>query len=214
MNRIFPILFLSIFAYCCASESPCKTCDSIPARQDSISSEIKSASCETYTKDRTHLFGSWKTHKCRNTRAALLAARSLDSTTGECTIHSGKWTDAYTDSIFTIARKVEIDHIVPLDEAYRSGAYDWSREQRVEFANDTLELAITSTHQNDAKGSKDVAEWLPQLHAKEYCIRWAQIKKKYSLVIDKKELEALGKYVAKDDLPKLGNKVNCVGVAH
>jgi len=199
------VLLANIVAF--AGGIDCKNCDTV-------------STCESYTGKRTALFGSWiewieapcpTANRNRNTRAVVLSARSLDSTTGDCTIKHGKWIDPYTDSVYLDAHALQIDHVVPLDEAYISGAYKWTRKDRVSFANDTSVLNITSRHQNESKGSKDVAEWLPPKNQKEYYIKWAQIKRKYNLVADSSELDVLRKYVSKDELPKLGTKVLCTG---
>jgi len=197
------VLLASTIAF--AGGINCKNCDTV-------------STCESYTGRRAALFGSWTewiedpcpiANRNRNTRAVVLSARSLDSATGDCTIKQGKWIDPYTDSVFIDAHDLQIDHVVPLDEAYTSGAYQWTRKNRIRFANDTSVLIITSRHQNESKGSKNVAEWLPPKNQKEYCIKWALIKRKYNLVADSMELEMLQKYVSKGELPKLGTKVVC-----
>lgn len=90
------------------------------------------ASCPHYK--RQEQFGRWSKSGCRDTRADLLVVRSLVPTTGDCAVKEGQWTDPYTDSVFTLARNLQIDHVVPLDEAYKSGAYAWTDEERRTYA--------------------------------------------------------------------------------
>ncbi|WP_437441594.1 GmrSD restriction endonuclease domain-containing protein [Streptomyces cavourensis] len=54
----------------------------------------------------------------------------------QCRAVSGKWTSVYDDKAFTEARDLDIDHMVPLANAWRSGARTWTQEKRKEFAND------------------------------------------------------------------------------
>jgi hypothetical protein len=54
----------------------------------------------------------------------------------ECSITSGEWLDPYTGTTLEVSGDVDIDHIVPLANAWRSGANDWDESQREAYAND------------------------------------------------------------------------------
>jgi hypothetical protein len=56
-----------------------------------------------------------------------------------------------------------IDHVVPLAEAWRSGAAAWNADQRERFANDLVDpqLIAVSASSNRSKGDQDPAEWKP-----------------------------------------------------
>lgn len=170
---------------------------------------VDPVSCTKY--DRVPLFGVWVTKNCRDTRARLLASTSTLPTTGTCTIESGSWIDPYTDSVFTLASSLQIDHLVPLKEAYESGAYAWTYAQRKAYANDSTLLIPASVHQNTSKSARDAAEWLPVKNVAAYCIKWAQVKRKYNLSADSLEIVTLRKYVSESDLPKMATEVTCEG---
>jgi len=40
--------------------------------------------------------------------------------------------------IIALSREADIDHIVPLKEAWEAGAHAWTADRRKEFANDLL----------------------------------------------------------------------------
>ena len=64
------------------------------------------------------------------------------------------YTEATTDD-------VDVDHIVALEDAWYSGAYAWTREERERFANDPGELLAVSASANRAKGSHGPDAWQP-----------------------------------------------------
>ncbi|GJJ14294.1 hypothetical protein Clacol_008558 [Clathrus columnatus] len=87
------------------------------------------------------------------------------------------------------------DHIVPLKEAWISGANAWDAEKRREFANDIFkpELLAVSRESNRAKGDKGPAEWLPlnEDFQCDYVMAWFDVKTSYELTFDAAEKEAL-----------------------
>ncbi|MEV3871754.1 HNH endonuclease [Streptomyces sp. NPDC049906] len=113
-----------------------------------------------------------------------------------CTIHGGTWTSSYDDQTVTGAGSLTVDHLVPLAEAWGSGASAWTAARREAYANDqdaptTLTVATTRTvHQ---KAEQDVADWLP-LEGEDYCRylgEWVATKHRWSLSVDEDELETL-----------------------
>lgn len=90
----------------------------------------------------------------------------------------------------------DIDHLVPLAEAWGSGANAWSAEQRTAFANDLgfrPSLIAVSASSNRSKGDRDPAEWMPPA-ANEHCryLRtWVAVKTRWRLAIDVAEKRAL-----------------------
>lgn len=57
-------------------------------------------------------------------------------TDNACAATSGTWYSDYDGATWTAASDVDIDHIVPLKEAWVSGAKDWTVSQRESFANE------------------------------------------------------------------------------
>ena len=101
--------------------------------------------------DRDLYFGSWidEDGDCQNTRAEVLITESISSVgyrdSSSCVVDSGEWYDPYTNNIYYLASDVDIDHFVPLYDAFYSGAYNWPEYKRIEFAND-LFLSQKSCH--------------------------------------------------------------------
>ena len=82
-----------------------------------------------------------------------------------CAATSGSWYSAYDGATWTAASDLDIDHVVPLAEAWDSGASGWTTAQRQAFANDLTrpQLIAVTDNVNQAKGDKDPAEWLPSV---------------------------------------------------
>lgn len=58
-----------------------------------------------------------------------------------CTATSGTWFSDYDGVTWTSASKLQIDHLVPLKEAWESGAKDWTASQRESFPTTLLVLS-------------------------------------------------------------------------
>ena len=85
----------------------------------------------------------------------------------KCAITGGKWLSSYDGKTTSKALDLDIDHLVPLAEAWRSGAWSWTPAQREAFANDLTEsrtLVAVSLGLNRSKGDKDVDNWLPKIN--------------------------------------------------
>ncbi|MCL1898818.1 MAG: DUF1524 domain-containing protein [Micrococcales bacterium] len=125
----------------------------------------------------------WVVDKSCNTRQATLLRDGQNVTIeGRCKPVSGTWIDPYAGATITDPSKIDIDHIVPLAEAWRSGAWLWEPTELAGFANDPLEVVISDASQNRAKGDKGPAEWQPQPEVWcTYSLRWVAIKEKYAL---------------------------------
>lgn len=136
-----------------------------------------------------------------DTRNDILA-RDLTNTTTDtrCRVTTGTLQDPYTGTTITFKRgqgtsdKVQIDHIIALNEAWGSGASQWSQEQRIAFANDPANLIAADGPSNTAKGAKDAAKWaVPDNPAFTctYLTRQIILKNHYQLTVDKAEYDAL-----------------------
>ncbi len=78
-----------------------------------------------------------------------------------CRVVEGSWWSAYDDWWTTDPADLHIDHLVPLAEAWKSGARLWTAAEREAFANDTAGLVAVSAASNLAKGASDPTDWLP-----------------------------------------------------
>ncbi|MCL2733893.1 MAG: HNH endonuclease family protein, partial [Actinomycetia bacterium] len=85
-------------------------------------------------------------------------------TDSSCKATSGNWSSPYDGATTTNPSTFDIDHLVPLSEAWDSGAWAWTTAQRQAFANDVTrpQLLAVSASSNRSKGDRDPAEWLPQ----------------------------------------------------
>jgi len=107
----------------------------------------------------------WSGNGCR-TRDDILA-RDLDepSKRDACVVVAGSYVDPYTGDPVRFAKadaeNSPVDHLVPDSFAWQMGAAGWSAEQRLRFANDPLNLVLTTRGVNDAKSDSDPASWLP-----------------------------------------------------
>lgn len=81
----------------------------------------------------------------------------------ECWAVSGRWVNVYDDKTFTSASDLDIDQMVPLANARRSGAAGWTQEKRKAFANDLThpQLLAVSAASNRSKGDQGPDEWQP-----------------------------------------------------
>ncbi len=135
---------------------------------------------------------------CQNTRAEILIRDSVELVKFKrnkgCNVSWGKWIGPYTGITFTKASDIDIDHIVPLSHAHKTGGANWSRSKKREFANDFENLIAVDDSTNQAKGAKSPARWKPPLKEYwcEYARRWKYIKNKYGLSLSKPETLSLG----------------------
>jgi hypothetical protein len=153
--------------------------------------------------DRTKDFGDWTSHSTQygycNTRALVLIAESKVTTTRNsyCTVSAGKWFSWYNDRYYYNAyggRTVQIDHLVPVENAWQSGAWGWTKATRVRYYNDLADpraLNAVDAHDNEAKGDSAPSRWMPTYHRCRYVRSWAAIKTRWSLSVTKAERAAL-----------------------
>lgn len=142
------------------------------------------------------LYGGWadKDRDCYNTRAEVLIRDNLgelSETLFTCRVISGSWKDAYSNKFYEDAGILDIDHLVPLSEAHRSGGHSWEAKKRKEFANDEDNLYVTHRSINRSKGGKGIDEWLPRQGACEYIRRYILVKEKYGLTLRMSEVRTL-----------------------
>lgn len=138
-----------------------------------------------------------------NTRSEVLQEESLRSVTfsSGCTVGTGEWFSYYDGLTWTAASDVDIDHFVPLAEAWRSGADDWTATERRSFANDLSApetLVAVTDNENQSKSDQDPAQWLPpetSVHC-QYANEWISVKVRWDLAADPAEYAALEELVA------------------
>jgi hypothetical protein len=132
-----------------------------------------------------------------DTRDEVLKRDGKDvKTSASCKIGSGSWFSKYDGKTYTDPQKLDVDHMVPLADAWRSGAAKWTDEQRTQFANDLTrpQLLAVSLSTNRSKGDQDPSTWKPPSHDYwcEYAQRWVAVKAYWKLTISDAEKTALG----------------------
>jgi len=111
-----------------------------------------------------------------------------------CEVLAGRWWSSYDDVWITDPSQLDIDHLVPLAEAWRSGAWAWTADQRLAYANDTSNwqtlTAVTATS-NRSKSDSDPSEWRPTNSSTwcAYATAWIEVKATWQLSVD--EIEAI-----------------------
>lgn len=147
-----------------------------------------------YSRDK---FPHWITQSgtC-DTREVVLKRDGTGVTTDSaCAPTAGSWHSAYDGATWTAASDVDIDHVVPLAEAWQSGASSWTTAQRQAFANDLTrpQLIAVTDNVNESKGDRDPAEWLPPTASYHctYARMYVQVKHYYDLSVDSAEKTAL-----------------------
>lgn len=143
------------------------------------------------------LFNHWITISgACNTRETVLKRDGTGVVVNaSCAPTSGSWYSPFDGATWTAAGDVDIDHMVPLAEAWRSGAYAWTGAQRQSYANDLggPELWAVTDNVNQAKGDKDPSAWQPPLSSFRctYARAWIQVKYYWKLTLQSSEKSAL-----------------------
>jgi len=117
---------------------------------------------------------------------------------GRCSVTSGKLLDPYTGDTLTSTSKIQIDHVVPLAEMWRSGAAAWTPERRAAAANDLNNLIAVTGKVNQSKGDKTPDEWMPPnpAYACSYARVYVGVKTEYGMSVRPEERAALDKSLA------------------
>lgn len=154
--------------------------------------------------DRTLKFGRWindpNDEACFNTRALVLIRDSVRQVefkdSNHCSVASGKWNDPYTGQAFKSSEDIQIDHFIPLKNAYMSGAYKWSFRARCLYANflgSDYHLLSVNGSQNMSKGDRAPDRYIPpnSEYTCTYIKNWLSIKFLWGLKMTAPEAEAI-----------------------
>ena len=133
-----------------------------------------------------------------NARREVLIAEAIEAPTigDRCDLIGGLWYSAFDGVTTDDDSSFDVDHMVPLSEAWDSGANEWSSDRRRAFANDLdlpQALIAVSASSNRSKGDKDPADWLPPLQSYrcQYVEDWVRVKVKWELSADQREFSAI-----------------------
>jgi hypothetical protein len=136
---------------------------------------------------------------CDSRKSVIIDEALVKPTIGKgCALTGGKWLSIYDNVEVTDAGKLDVDHMVPLAEAWDSGASAWTDLKRQQYANDMTDprhlIAVTGSS-NRSKSDQDPGDWVPtnKTYLCEYITNWVSIKVRWSLTVDQKELDTLKK---------------------
>lgn len=133
-----------------------------------------------------------------NTRMEVLIAESRVEPTvvDRCRVVAGEWYSYYDGVTLTAPGGLDIDHMVPLAEAWDSGASGWTAARREAYANDLdagRSLVAVTARSNRSKSDQDPSTWLPPLADARctYAADWVSTKLRWGLTVDQAEADAL-----------------------
>ncbi|MGW8767843.1 HNH endonuclease family protein [Streptomyces sp. NPDC055815] len=136
-----------------------------------------------------------------NTRAEVLLAEAIEAPTvgAGCKLSGGLWRSYYDEQLIDDPTKLDIDHMVPLAEAWDSGASNWDAKRREAYANDqgtSTSLVAVSARSNRQKADQEPAEWMPPSPEAtcRYLSEWVGTKLRWGLSADQGEADALKVY--------------------
>lgn len=157
-------------------------------------------------------FGSWikgsNGNTCFDTRGLILARDSKTqvevSKTNHCRVAKGTWVDPYTNNQLDNAKDIQIDHVVPLKEAYVSGAYKWTWKKRCAYANftaNTHHLIAVDGKANMQKSDSGPDRWMPPNNkfTCEYIRDWLRVKAIWKLMMSESEVNAISQIIKKNN---------------
>ena len=125
--------------------------------------------------------------------------------TQNCVVESGLLIDRYSGETINFVKgnissmEVQIDHVVALSNAWQTGAFKLTADQRKALSNDPLNLFAVKGRLNSQKGDGDAATWLPPLKSFRcsYVAQQIAVKAKYSLWVTAPEKAAMVSILAK-----------------
>lgn len=167
------------------------------------------------------LFKLWSDadHDGCNTRYEVLIkeATTRPHVGSGCRLTGGRWRSPYDGVRTGDPSSLDIDHLVPLAEAWQSGAYRWNASTRERYANDLgygPDLVAVTAHANRSKGDAEPAGYLPPRRSFDctYEAWWVAVKWRWHLAVNPHEKRWLGTHlsachwpsVAKPGRPHIG----------
>lgn len=159
--------------------------------------------------EREHHFGGWVKNKksgdCYNTRNKVLVRENIGNiefkVDNKCSVAKGEWVDPYSGNTMTdAATEIQIDHMVPLREAYVSGAYKWTFKERCLYGNYLgyrNHLVAVSGDENNEKSAKTPDDYMPSNipYSCEYLKDWLKIKSFWGLSLVPEEMKSIKRLI-------------------
>ncbi|WP_043933277.1 HNH endonuclease family protein [Bacillus sp. EB01] len=189
------VLFLAFFQYDAptASALPSGIPSKATAQSQLNSLTVKAQDSMTgYSRDK---FPHWISQGGGCDTRQVVLKRDADYYSGTCPVTSGKWYSYYDGVTVYSPSEIDIDHVVPLAEAWRSGASGWTTTKRQNFANDLSgpQLIAVTANVNRSKGDQDPSTWQPPRSGARcaYAKMWINTKYRWGLHLQSSEKSAL-----------------------
>lgn len=163
--------------------------------------EVKGRAPKTgYTRE--EFYNGWPTVEGCNLRQRIIKREFGDSAVLDgCNVVAGEFDEPYTGEHLKyknreeISKRIQIDHVVALSDAWQKGAQYFDKETRYRIATDPLNLLAVDATANGEKSDGDAATWLPanKKFRCQYVARQISVKYKYALWVTAAEKEAMGR---------------------
>ena len=167
------------------------------ASAESMLARLTVAGQQTMSGYSRALFPHWQIvrGRCDTRETVLKRDGTAVVVSAACAATSGRWRSPYDGATWTAASDIDIDHVVPLAEAWRSGANTWSTGRRQVFANDLRrpQLIAVTDNVNQSKGDQDPSTWQPSQASYRctYAKMWIAVKSYWTLRLQPAEKTAL-----------------------
>lgn len=151
-----------------------------------------------YSRDK---FAGWRDADrdgCDTREEVLLAEALRTPVRGAGCAVTATWSSRYDAQTVRIASGLDIDHMVPLAEAWHSGAWRWTSATRAAYANDlgyAASLIAVTASTNRSKSDREPHAWMPpngSFHCT-YVARWVAVKARWRLKVNGPEKTFLAK---------------------
>jgi hypothetical protein len=178
-----------------ATKTSTSDATSAAGRLDTLKVVTKAGSMAGYSREK---FPHWRsTGSNCDVRDSVLKRDGAKVKLSGCNVVAGTWKSIYDGKVLDSPTKVDIDHMVPLANAWRSGASSWTTDQRGDFANDLddPQLVAVSATSNRSKGDQDPSTWKPADKSAwcQYAQDWIAVKAHWKLTVTNPEKTALKK---------------------
>jgi uncharacterized protein DUF1524 len=147
---------------------------------------------------------------CDTREEVLLSeARVLPAVRSGCRLAGGRWFSPYDAVVTTNPSGFDIDHLVPLNEVWQSGAYRWTASTRRAYANDlgyAATLIAVTARTNRSKSDREPRDWMPPRasYSCSYVAGWVAVKWRWRLTVDAAERSFLRARLRACGWPRVG----------
>jgi hypothetical protein len=134
---------------------------------------------------------------CTTRERVIIDGASEHTLASPCTVLYPQWVSVWDANVLVDPADVDVAHMVPLEEAWYSGAWAWTAKQRRDFANDlsnSYSLRVLTASYERGAGIVGpgplVADHTPGYHCN-YAAEWVWVKARWNLSVDPAEYAAL-----------------------